>query len=245
MVSDEKMASKVLDFIKGKSIYAFIITRKNISSWNYSYRSLYKAIREGGVTSIQPTYKVNTADSGIRYDCIITEDGKAGYNFVKEYCTSVKVIPANGKDKVQQIFMSVASDYKNILILIDAGGMGSVIAKLLRVISLNNKEQAVKFLLAECFEHVLLCSGFIGWDKDIFKYFDIKYDNTENFCECKVSELTEGKPFEYNHKVQELGDCWRISCEKCSMLGCTYKTECDKKEFILKGGPWGFLKEIR
>ena len=73
----------------------------------------------------------------------------------------------------------------------------------------------VYLLMPECFEHVLLCSKYFNYDKDIFKYFSLKYDNTEEFCESEILYVTSNTNLVCNHKTGILSDCWIKECIDC------------------------------
>ena len=244
-ISDEYLAHKLIKAVKGLHAYCIVVTRKTYKDINFSYRCLYKMVRcEEGVSYIKPSFNIQYININV-VDLIITEDEKAGHEFLKEIFknTNIKVIPAGGKNKLYKCIKQI-NDYYNVLVLCDAGGIGTEIKDINREIE-RRKKLGIKItlVLPECFEHTLLCSEFIGKDDDIFKYFKPEYDNTEAFCENWIYELTKGTSLEYNHNNQNLSDCWVKDCTLCNSK-CNISIEGNKIHSVLANGPCSGLEKF-
>ena len=236
-VADEIVAHKVLRNIKDKKAYAILVTRHLFRDFNFSYRCLFVAKRDtDGVTRIHRKVRLLNKPKVKEFQLIITEDTAAGYEFIRQIVPSVNVVGCGGKDKIYERFRRV-SDVDAVLLICDGGGVGTVINKL-RKISKQLERNGIKcrILMPECFEHVLLNSGFVEFSNDVLAEFKLSYNNTETFCENKLKELTAGRPFEFDHDKQSLSKCWIIECQECKER-CEYYTDKLKKEFVLENGP--------
>ena len=89
---------------------------------------------------------------------------------------------------------------------------------------------------------IVFCSiaDFFVISSDIYKYFELKYNNVETFCEKKLEELTAETVLQYTHDPSRLSDCWIKECKDCC-LECVYRTSKAKKEYVLRKGPATYL----
>lgn len=247
LISDEVKAPSVLSAVKDKRVYCILVTRKVYAHVNMSYRSLYVMNRsEEGVSYVSPKIQFYKKDVLNNFDVIITEDSKAGYNYISNIVAgSISVVSAKGKCNIVKILKQY-KEAKKILVVLDAGGIASDIQGIKRVVSnLESRGCQIQFCLPECFEHILLCSEYVGWSGDIFKYFDTVKNNTETFCEETVEKLTVGHPYEYDHSRQVLTKCWVEECANCcSKMDCKYTIEGPKIVSVLKNGPAAMLLHL-
>lgn len=249
VVADEILAYKIIQKTISWDVYCVLITRKVYSQFNFSYRCLYKAVRGvDGVTRLQSRFGIKGKMDCEGIDIVITEDSKAGYEFIREAVSKdIEVISAKGKSNIERIAKECLKSAKGVCIVADGGGLGSVVKRLIGLNRLaRNKAVKLGFILPECFEEILLCSKFLNKPLDIFEYFDLRYDNTERFCEEVLTDLTKGKPFEYDHANQELTKCWIINCEDCdNAKNCDSTINGDKIEAVLQNSNAKALLDLR
>lgn len=243
-IVDEFYAYRVIESISGLNAYCIAVTRKIYSNINMSYRSLYTIDRdEDGITVIKPKFKINRIGECTRFEYVFTEDASAGYELVKEFINNKSTVISTGGNGSISGVLRKYRDAKSWLLICDGGGLACVANKIRREFNVAKKRGCIaRICLPECFEHVLLSSEFIGLDKDIFKYFDLKYDNTEKFCEERIFDLTKGRPYEFSHEKQILKECWYKDCDLCDSK-CSFAKLGDKKCIVLSNGPLaGLLK---
>ncbi len=243
-VVDEFYAHDVLVASLNKNVYVIAITRKIYKDINMSYRCLYNAKRNNntGVTEVINTVKVCTTFPLSHYDYIVIEDSGSGYNYISSVCTGCNIISSYGKRNMYSIIGRL-KDYNSLLIILDGGGCADVIIKICTKISkLRDKGKQVRLLVPECFEHILLVSSFIGI-RDILSVFKPCMNNTESMCRDLISDITNGKPYEYKHDYGILSECWIKECDSCD--NCTYALKGNKKELVLSNGPASALLEIK
>ncbi len=240
-ISDEFYGYRLISAVSGLDAYVIVVTRKIYSNINMSYRCLYHAVRHANdITIIERIYKVLKIGLMHKCDCILIEDSGSGKTLIEKFYPNCKVVSAYGKSNIAKKLIEL-KEYKSIFIIFDGGGCADVIKNILRSIRyLRNKGIEVRILIPECFEHILLASKFIGVN-DILDKFDLKYDNTERYCEFLIEELSKDKPYEYSHDKQILSKCWIEDCsDECKDCNC--KLEGFKKELVLKDGPaWPLL----
>ena len=246
-ISDEFLAHDVVKTLENLEAYCVVITRNPMKDVKMSYKSLYVAYRDTSTnkTCIKLKFEAEQYNGLYDVNAIITEDGKGGADLVKNYVRKeYLIIPAEGDGNIRHK-MEDSSGIERLLVICDGGGIAAHVAGIRQVARERKRKGLVtEFLMPECFEQVLLCSAFIGWDKNIYKYFDIKYNNTEDFCEAKIEELSYGKPYFYKHKQQgSLSKCWLINCDKCDTK-CEYALQGDKKRLVLENGPLEDLLQL-
>lgn len=57
VISDEVFAHRVIELVQDINVYCILISRKIYKQYNFSYRCLYRAVRDNdGVTRIYPKY---------------------------------------------------------------------------------------------------------------------------------------------------------------------------------------------
>lgn len=221
IVCDEMLAPKVLDKTLGMNVYCIIVSRKNYKNLNFSYRCFYIAKRdEQGVMTIRPKYNLVKGIQPDKTFTIIIEDSAAGYTFIKNMVSSdIEVISAKGKSNIEDVAKILIKANKNVCIVADGGGIGSIMPGIKRLQRLAFNKVKVCFVLPECFEQVLAQSDYLNFSENVFDTFEPCYDNTEKYYECVVETASAGMPFEYKHNNQQLSDCWTVDCCKCSVNG--------------------------
>lgn len=226
IVCDETYARKYSESFKQKNCSFLIVSRKNLKKVNYSYRSLYQAYRENEVTRFKRKIIFTFEKAFDTYDYIVTEDSGYGYKFIKQLLDGkpMEVIPAGGKSNLAKSIDNVLND-KTLLVIADAGGIGSDIEVILNHVRKKRKRGAkIQFLLPDCFEHVLLCSNYYEYDVDILKYSKVEFNDTEKFCEQEIARVTKGTALECDHDKGVMSSCWYKSCNNCTAV-CDYRVE--------------------
>lgn len=246
IVTDEVYARKYLSSFKTKNCYFLIVTRKIFKNINFSYRSIYNLVRNDTKSKLEKAYTFSESKVD-NYDYIFTEDSGYGYEFIKKCLNGYNVIGCEGKSNIKNVMSSILNGLENkkVLLICDGGGIGtdiSIIANYIRKLAKHSIE--VEILLPECFEHILLCSGYIKYDKDIFNHFNIKYNDTESFCETKLYQFTKGTELECSHETGTMSECWYKQCNDCNNK-CDYEISTCKFDHVLKGGPAEILLELR
>lgn len=248
VVSDEVYARKVLQKLEHKNCYFMVVTRKVFKNINFSYRCIYEAKRDDGTTVISRAYNINKVDILDSYDVIVTEDSGYDKRFVEECFEGKQYIKGSGgKSNITKVLDEMYRDSRmHIFLIMDGGGVGSDIPNISsKVKKLKKRNCIIHMILPECFEHVLLCSGYFKYDLDILKYFKLECGNTEAFCESEIQRVTTGTVLECNHDNGVMSDCWWKQCANCDQEECVYRVDTDKMEFVLKDGPMRVLLRMR
>jgi hypothetical protein len=241
LVSDEFLGYKVIQAIQNRNSYCIVVTRKRYSNINMSYRVLYHVSRDSnGFTSIVKTDELVEHNGLTKFDKILVEDEKAGYEYISAVVGNKALVEStHGKDNIKECIRG-SKGLKSLLVVCDGGGIAYNWSAIKRaVLFMESLGCEVRICIPECFEHVLLCSEFIGYPKDLSDTFQVRYNNTEAFCEQMVEKESSGKPFEYNHKSQKLSDCWLIDCSECkNFKNCEYRVSGNKIKSVLINGPF-------
>lgn len=143
--------------LKKSDNYYVIATREPLFGLPYSINSIFEVITKGKKHSFKKLYdKISINDfTKAKYDFIITEDSKSGFEF---FCEVEKnTISANGKSNLIKELEKQKS--KNNLVVADSAALGSEIAVLVQYSSKNSRN--VIFMLPESFEWMILKSGLI------------------------------------------------------------------------------------
>lgn len=229
-LADEFLAAKVTMAIANKNACCICVTRKPPKNINYSYKCLYQANRDDrGVTVIRQKELFEHINSNIKYDIILTEDSKAGYEYLSKTLDNIEIISALGKSNIKNKLMKLEN--KNTIIFADAAGIGSNIGSIIKEsLRIKKKGYAAHFVLPECFEQLLVESEMLNkYEKKKFNYC---YNNLETFYEMELSRLTKGTILEYNHKSQKLSKCWYEQCNRCDKK-CVFRNNGDKIKMVL------------
>lgn len=188
IIADEGLVSKIFESVLGKKCYCLFITRKVYTNISMSYKSLLLARRDlKGITHFYQKYKFSDIlEYKPAIDVILTEDSGYGKTFL-EALSICAIKTSNGKGGISKSLKECSEEYSNILCIFDAGSVASHIKTIYERVQLfKSRDIHVMFLTPECFEQVLLCSKYYSYDEDIYKYFKLEYNNTENFCEKEI-----------------------------------------------------------
>lgn len=140
--------------------YYVIATRDPLFNLPYSINSIFEIITKGKKHILKKMYdKISINDfSKAKYDLIITEDSKSGFEFFCE--VSGSTISADGKSNI--IFKLKNHSDKNSLVVADGAALGSEIALLVQY--KNKYDGRILLMLPESFEWMILKSGLIQMD---------------------------------------------------------------------------------
>ena len=245
IIADEVYAKRFINRFYSKECYILIISRHPFTNINFSYRCLYIGIKDtDGVMTVNKQYNLDFNYLS-KYDCIITEDSGYAYDFIKYLLPSITVISSGGKSNIVNKIKELESSYESCLLICDGGGIGSDIRKILERVALEkSKGKVIDILMPECFEQVLLCSNYFNYDEDIFKYFELRYNDTETFCEREIHLLTAGTELLCNHAKNYLSECWYKECNDCPK-DCPKRIDYSKLEYVLESGPLKVLLQMR
>ena len=234
-VCDEFLAHSVIVATEGLRCHCLLITRKIYTDINLSVNCLYTLNRNvSGVSTISERYDIYKGALSGKPDLIITEDSGKGFDFLCKIFSEEKVKSAKGKSNLSKLLREVPTDI-NIVMIADLGGLAPYYDYIVkRIERIKQSGGSVLLLLPVCFEHILLCSEFLGFDKDVYKYFDTKFNGTEKFCEWLLELNTRNKPFEIKHSKTGLAECWY---KDCNCPDCKYAILGNKLESVLKNGP--------
>jgi len=233
-IADEFYANKLATRIEGKNACCLCVTRNTPKNINFSYKCLYKAYRDStGVTRVEPDVNLTQVDLLETYDKILTEDTKGGYQYITHLIDKIKVESVGGKSNFKN-FIKVQPKACNMLLFIDAAGIGSEIKRIQSECRRRRKSGAeVHLIMPECFEQILVESKLLEKvEHGKFSYTD---NNLETFYEKEIEHLTKGTPLEYNHKRQRLSDCWLEDCSNCDR-GCVYRVPGAKARAVIGNG---------
>lgn len=240
---DESAAGRLVKFVKNSDCYALVVTRRSPSYVSNSYKSVYLAERTDRRTRITRKFTNLHIPNTFICDSFITEDSRAGYQFVKKWI-SPAAIPAGGKDNISDLMTpDLIGPY--IHVIFDAGGVSGTLSDIQDAKEeLESCGYRVSLWAPECFEELMLGAGFIDFDGNIPGNYGSKYPTTEKFCEDKIKELTAGTKYEYTHKGGYKTNCWLQDCTG-SCGGCNEVVRGSKRAAVLQSGPLPQLLRIK
>lgn len=235
---DEEMLKFFFDKIEDSLCYWMIISRKTYSNLKLSYRSFWVAKYDEQMDKMSIVPRIE-----LDIDCdikpvtkylLLCEDSGYGLDFMK--CIYDNVGTTNGKSNVIKAVKEHPND--NIILIVDGGGIGYSLKKISDTLRRRSRTGIKSILfMPECFEHILLCSETLNFDEDISRYYTTEYQNTEEFCEEKLLDVTKGTKIECNHNSGKMSDCWIKDCSGDCTKDCSYFIKGDKIISVLKNGP--------
>lgn len=202
--------------IKATDNYYVLITRENLHELPYSVDEIYEIKTSGKQHSLKRIYKSNkkhfyyadAAPASMKYDTLLTEDSKSGFQFYKNYFKD-SGIECFSSESNSAIFKWLKENGdKKVLVIADGAAFGAEIDRVLKLGS-NSK---FRLCLPESFEWLILKSGLVK-DKDLKIILDdpssfiecSEYFSWENFFEAYLVNITTNAPenahFKYAKKV--------------------------------------------
>ena len=190
-IADENVSyiyrDEFADLAQSSDNYFVFITRRKMSNYTYSYKSIYKLVSNGLNnklhTELEYRFKNNVKSSNIKGmtpDIVLCEDSNSGYEMVKSVVRNYEVQSAFGKDKIEGII----EGNKNVkyYIIADGAGFGNCIES---IVALFNEGVRMTLLLDESFEKMIL-------DYPVFyNMCKKKLDETFMFCDTKLFKSYE------------------------------------------------------
>lgn len=193
--------------------YFIIMSRERKLSWlPYSVDDIYTLTLTGGVLRLRKKYpQLYTHNRPLRIESVLTEDETTGLDFFKKIYSNAET--TRGKDNVPQM----VSDYKNVLVIFDRCGFGSVIKDFLIAIRYRKDVQILDY---ESFEAFLL--EYMGFNL----HAEFEY-NKENYYTNYLSNLLR--------KYTKDRNCPCIlDCIHCSEYECNYRKEIPNANRVLR-----------
>lgn len=224
-----------------KSKHLILSISRDIPFIGYApIRSIYNVKRENGwftVNRMMDIDNIKISKMSREYDFIITESGlnRLEHELLINWAVNpgIKIIAANGKDKVQKILLELNKKYNNpkILVLMDLSNFGMQYQLIAKRCADN---PGIFFYDYDSFEEMLFNSKFVNGQTQL-NPFD--YITLERFYEKALEEYTKGTKLAYHHG-KKLPECYLSECNGCS--NC--KFNCDNKYEKIVGKDSGLLK---
>lgn len=211
--------------IKGTDNYYVIFSRESLHELPYSVEEIYEIKTSGKFHEFKKMYQSNKkhiyymdkAGSKLKFDVLLTEDAKSGYQFYQNFFRDTKVeCLTSGSNSAIFKWLNEHQDRK-VFVIADGAAFGSEIDRILKLRSAEN----IRLCLPESFEWLILKSGLIK-AKDIVEVLENPSDHIEsseffsweNFFLKYLIDNTVGTPFQYSKK--EIKDTYlkKVNSEK-------------------------------
>ncbi len=199
--------------VKNSDNYYVIFSRESLHGLPYSVEEIYEIKASGKYHKFVKLFKsdknhiysLHRSAKKFRFDILLTEDSKSGYQFYKNYFADTNVI-CESSDSNSEIFKWLRDHRgKKILVIADGAAFGSEIDRVLKLQPLT--EDNFRICLPESFEWLILKSGLIKTSNIISvldnpsDYIESKdYFSWENFFEDYLVSNTVNTPFQYAKK---------------------------------------------
>ena len=205
------------DFLKSKDFaravretdnYYVIFNRESLHDLPYSVEEIYEIKASGKYHSFKKMYKHNgkhvyykeKAPSKLKYDTLLTEDGKSGYQFYQHYFADSVISCFTSKSNSAVFKWLKENEGKKVFVIADGAAFGAEIDRIMKMRSFSN----IRLCLPESFEWLILKSGLIRTDtiaemlNDPSDYIEsAEYFSWENFFERYLIDATVDTPFQY------------------------------------------------
>lgn len=169
-------------YIQRTDNYYVFVTREPLPQIPYSIDSIKQIKKNGRNPKIERIYKnVSILDiTQKRYDIIIVEDSKAGYQFFTKAGENMQIacVSANGKSNILNVLNKQKE--KNILVIADAAALGSEIRELMHFIAISEKQ--IDLFLPESFEWLILKSKIYAHRTNVQEILS----NPIDYIECET-----------------------------------------------------------
>lgn len=201
---------KTKDFaraIKDTENYYVIFNRESLHDLPYSVEEIYEIKASGKYHRFKKMFKHNAkhvyykekAPTNLKYDTLLTEDSKSGYQFYQHYFENSDIICFTSESNAAIFSWLKEHEDRKIFVVADGAAFGSEIDRIMKMRSFPN----IRLCLPESFEWLILKSGIIN-TVDMKKvddpgdYIDsAKYFSWENFFERYLIDITVNTPFQY------------------------------------------------
>jgi len=204
------MTAEFAGAIKNSDNYYVIFSRDSLHNLPYSVEEIYEIKTSGKYHTFKKIY--NSTKTHVygktdkraidKFDLILTEDSKSGFEFFKKYSEQI-MLECETAASNSNIFKSIQNNKKKKAIIIaDGAAFGSEID---RVIKLQKSGCDFRLYLPESFEWLILSSEIIK-KNEIKQILDnpanyiesSEYFSWENFFESYLITITANTPFQYS-----------------------------------------------
>lgn len=157
-----------------------------------------------GIYTLIPLYTYNNTNI-VKYDCVLVEDAKGGFEFFSKLYSNCEVRSTCGKNNVITCMDKAVKDgFEHILVIFDTANFGSCFSEFYNkaIISKVNIEFISSY---ECFEELLLQTNLLRHLESVdfaFKNLESeanKFKSWEKYFEYLISVATSNKPYGYSH----------------------------------------------
>ena len=193
--------------MKNTDNYYVIFNRESLHDLPYSVEEIYEIKASGKYHSFKKMFKHTSkhfyykekAPTKLKYDTLLTEDSKSGYQFYQHYFKDDE-IKCFSSDSNSAIFKWLKeNEDKKVFVIADGAAFGSEIDRIMKLRSFQN----IRLCLHESFEWLILKSGLVNTAD--MKILDDPSDyiesadhfSWENFFEKYLIEITVDTPFQY------------------------------------------------
>lgn len=202
-----------------------------------------------GVYTLIPLYIYDNKTID-KYDCVLVEDAKGGFEFFSKLYSNCEVRSACGKNNVITCMNTAIEDgFENILVIFDTANFGSCFSEFYN--TATKSEANIEFISAyECFEELLLQTNLLRHLEEVdFAFQNLeseanKFKSWEKYFEYLISVATSNKPYGYSHGkklthcyIDDCSSCNRYVKEKCDYINKDY----EKLNGLLKDTKYSFL----
>ena len=198
-------------FINGTDNYYVIFNRESLHELPYSVEEIYEIKASGKYHSFKKRYKSNSKHlyykdklgGKLRYDTLLTEDSKSGYQFYQHYFEGSNIECFTSASNAAIFKWLKDHEDKKVFVIADGAAFGSEIDRIMKMRSFEN----IRLCLPESFEWLILKSGLIK-DHDISVILEdpssyiecAEHFSWENFFERLLIDSTVDTPFQYAKK---------------------------------------------
>lgn len=193
--------------VKNSDNYYVIFNRESLHDLPYSVEEIYEIKSSGKYHSFKKMFKHNAkhvyykekAPKKMKYDTLLTEDSKSGYQFYQHYFENSEIVCFTSESNSAIFKWLKENEDKKVFVIADGAAFGSEIDRITKMRSFSN----IRLCLPESFEWLVLKSGIINTaDMKILDnpsdYIEsAKYFSWENFFEKYLIEITVDTPFKY------------------------------------------------
>jgi hypothetical protein len=203
--------------IKNTDNYYVIFNRESLHELPYSVEEIYEIKASGKYHSLKKIYKSNDRhyyykdrlSGNFKYDVLLTEDSKSGYQFYQNYFSESGIECLSSYSNSSIFKWLNANQDKKVFVIADGAAFGAEIDRVLKLRSISN----IRLCLPESFEWLILKSGLIRTENivDVLEnpseYIEsAEFFSWENFFEKYLTDCTVNTPFQYIKK--EINDVY-------------------------------------
>ncbi len=198
--------------VKNTDNYYVIFNRESLHDLPYSIEEIYEIKASGKYHSFRKIFKHNSkhiyykekAPAKQKYDTLLTEDSKSGFQFYQHYFKNSEMKCFTSESNSAIFKWLKEHEDKKVFVIADGAAFGSEIDRIIKMRSFPN----ILLCLPESFEWLILKSGIISSvDMQILDnpsdYIEsADYFSWENFFEKYLIDVTKDTPFQYaKHEI--------------------------------------------